>query len=98
MRVDGALEARVIGTVFVGGGAVDAQGVARDTVRAGAFACSVCLSQGTLHRLVLGRQEDDFGVCALGHGLHGFEIADLHGGGRRQDIGLKESVRLQVRG
>lgn len=33
------------------------------------------------------RQEDDLGVGALGHGLHGLEVADLHGGCRREDIG-----------
>lgn len=39
------------------------------------------------HRLVGSRQEDDLGVGALGHGLHGLEIADLHGGSGRQDVG-----------
>jgi hypothetical protein len=26
----------------------------------------------------LGRQKDDLGVCGFGHGLHGFEVSDLH--------------------
>ncbi len=39
------------------------------------------------HGLVGGRQEDDLAVGALGHGLHGLEVPDLHGRRRRQDVG-----------
>ena len=39
------------------------------------------------HGLVGGGQEDDLAVGRLGHGLHGLEVADLHGGSGREDVG-----------
>lgn len=39
------------------------------------------------HRLVGGGQEDDLAVGTLSHGLHCLEVANLHGGGGREDIG-----------
>lgn len=32
-------------------------------------------------------EEDDLGVCGLGHGLHGFEVSDLHSWCAGQDVG-----------
>lgn len=43
--------------------------------------------RGAGHGLVGGGQEDDLGVGGLGHGLHGLEVADLHGRGGREDVG-----------
>jgi hypothetical protein len=40
-----------------------------------------------LQILVRAGQEDDLAVGRLGHGLHSFEVSNLHGGGRAQDIG-----------
>ena len=37
--------------------------------------------------LVRSRQEYDLAVRGLGHRLHGFEVANLHGRGRGEDIG-----------
>lgn len=42
---------------------------------------------GAGHGLVGGGQEDDLAVRRLGHCLHGLEVADLHGRGRRQNVG-----------
>lgn len=39
------------------------------------------------HSLVGSRQEDDLAVGGLGHGLHSFEVTDLHGGSGAQDVG-----------
>lgn len=39
------------------------------------------------HRLVHCRQEDDLAISRLGHGLHGFEVANLHSRGGREDVG-----------
>lgn len=39
------------------------------------------------HGLVGSWQEDDLAVGRLGHSLHSFEVADLHGRCRREDIG-----------
>lgn len=43
--------------------------------------------QGIAHGLIRSRQEDDLAVGRLGHGLHGLEVADLHGGGGAENIG-----------
>lgn len=56
------------------------------------WALAMLLGDGHLlldvvHGATDARQEDDFGVCALGHCLHGLEVADLHGGGAGQDVG-----------
>lgn len=40
-----------------------------------------------LHSLIHCRQEDHFTVCGLGHGLHCFQVSDLHGRGGGEDIG-----------
>ena len=40
-----------------------------------------------VHGLVGGGQEDDLAVGRLGHGLHGLEVADLHGGRGAQNVG-----------
>lgn len=42
---------------------------------------------GVGHSLVGSGQEDDLAVGRLGHGLHGLEVADLHGGSGREDVG-----------
>lgn len=39
------------------------------------------------HGLVGSRQEDDLAVGRLGHGLHGLEVADLHGRSGAENIG-----------
>lgn len=81
MRVDGALEAVAVATVLLGSAALHTQRVAAcaGAVGAGSFACCVCLGERRLNGLVLRREEDDLGVGGLGHGLHGFQVADLHG-------------------
>ena len=56
-------------------------------VRAGPFARGIGLRELLLHRLVGGREEDDLAVGRLGHGLHGFEVADLHRGRAAEDVG-----------
>lgn len=43
--------------------------------------------EGIAHGLVRGGQEDDLAVGRLGHGLHGLEVSDLHGGSRAEDVG-----------
>ena len=50
-----------------------------------------------LHSLVHRRQEDDLAVGSLGHGLHGFEVSDLHGGSRGENIGsLVTSMSVDI--
>ena len=48
---------------------------------AGSFAIGIGLRELLRRRTgTIGRgQEDDFAVCCLRHGLHGFEVSDLHG-------------------
>lgn len=59
---------------------------------------SLAVSTGTLARifssaelllngLIHCGQEYDFAVCGLGHGLHCFQVSDLHGRGGGEDIG-----------
>lgn len=88
MGVNGTLEPRIVCAVF-------ARSRGLEAVRAGSFADSLGLGQCTLDRLVLSGQEDDFGVCALGHGLHGFEVADLHGGCGGENVGLEKKRLVQ---
>ena len=59
----------------------------------GAFSGAELLLHGLVHR----RQEDHLAVGSLGHGLHGFEVSDLHGGSRGEDIGsLVKSMSVDV--
>ncbi len=59
--------------------------------RRGVDARVLCFSgQRALHHTSDRRgagQEDDLGVGALGHGLHGLEVSDLHGGCAGQNVG-----------
>ena len=76
MRVDSTLEAMAVATVLLGCGTLDTHWVG--AVGTGPFADGVGLGECALYSLVLGRQKDDLGVCGFGHGLHGFEVSDLH--------------------
>lgn len=80
--VDRALEALVVVAVLALGAAGVGNGVAR-----GALASSCCPGELLLHGLVLRWQEDNLGVCRLGHLLHRLEVPDLHGRRAAQDIG-----------
>lgn len=84
MSVNSALEPLVITSVLVGGRRLEPMGT-------GTLARGFSLCKCALHRLVLSREEDDFGVCRLGHGLHGLEVADLHSRSGRKDVSLSWS-------
>lgn len=56
-------------------------------VLARALAGALGLEQLLRHGLVHRGQEDDLAVGGLGHGLHGLEVADLHGGCGGEDVG-----------
>ena len=45
------------------------------------------LRQLLLHSLIGSRQENNLAVGRLGHGLHGLEVPDLHGGRGGEDVG-----------
>ena len=57
------------------------------TIPAWAFIVLICHGHLRLNSLIGGREEDDLAVGGLGHGLHSFEVSDLHGRSRRQDVG-----------
>jgi hypothetical protein len=86
LSLDGLVE------TVIGGGKVMSAAVAL-AEGVGAAGAGGLLLEGGLeggvagHGLVGGRQEDDLGVGALGHGLHGLEVADLHGRRRGEDVG-----------
>jgi hypothetical protein len=81
MRVDSALEAMTVTAILLCSRTVHTQCIFRGSaVRARALTHRVCLSERSLYSHVLRGQEDDLGVCGLGHGLHSFEVADLHSG------------------
>ena len=81
MSINSALEPLVITSVLLSRRRLEPMGT-RTLARG--FSLCKCI----LHRLVLSWEEDDLGVCRLGHGLHSLEVADLHSRGGRKDVSL----------
>lgn len=77
--VDGLLEILTSKVLHIASSAAAFTGVA-GFVGQGSVKCASHVLSGT-------RQENDLAVGGLGHGLHGFEITDLHGGSRAEDVG-----------
>jgi hypothetical protein len=87
MRVDGALEAVAVTAILLCSRTVHTECVFRvGAVRARTLTHGVGLSERSLYSHVLRGQEDDLGICRLGHGLHGLEVADLHSGCGGEDV------------